>query len=57
LQKCVEMTETSWKNSFIIAKHAWIRHANFIVIAITISENNEGITFVLPLVSHMLPYT
>jgi hypothetical protein len=22
LQKCVEMTETSWKNSFIIAKHA-----------------------------------
>jgi hypothetical protein len=38
LQIVFKMTETFWKNSFIIAKDIQIIHVNFIVIAVTFSE-------------------
>jgi hypothetical protein len=46
----LEMTETLWKNSLIIAKYVSIIHVNVIVIGITFSEKNGGANFVPPLV-------
>jgi hypothetical protein len=44
----MNMTETLWENSLIIAEDVLIIHVNVIVIAVTSSEKNAGITFVQP---------
>jgi hypothetical protein len=46
----LKMMKPLWKNSLITAKDVRTNHAHFIVIAITFSEKNGGITFVPPLV-------
>jgi hypothetical protein len=51
-QMCIGNDEDSWKNSVIIAKRCKIIHANFTLIAITLSRKTEIVVSYRP--SHFL---
>jgi ABC-type phosphate/phosphonate transport system permease subunit len=38
-KRALKLTETLWENGCVIAKYVWIVRVNFIVIALTFSEN------------------